>query len=105
MTEDVWLACQTPQEMLESLQSGQSERKMRLFACACCHSVPAPRQEPPSRGERTEHVAGAASTFPPESRLSPHDEGRIDDEFAFRTLRRARRHSALLAVGAHVRVQ
>ncbi len=35
MTESEWLVCTDPTPMLEFLRSRASERKLRLFACAC----------------------------------------------------------------------
>jgi hypothetical protein len=41
MTEAAWLACAEPRPMLDYLEKrGQtSERKLRLFACACCRRI------------------------------------------------------------------
>ncbi len=38
MTEAEWLACATPQPIMEYLTS-PSSRKWRLFACACCRAT------------------------------------------------------------------
>jgi hypothetical protein len=39
MTEQEWLACTDPQKMLDFLRGKASERKLRLFDCACCRLV------------------------------------------------------------------
>jgi len=36
MNEQEWLACTDPEPMLEFLRGKASERKLRLFFCACC---------------------------------------------------------------------
>jgi hypothetical protein len=40
MTEAEWLACTDPDEMLKHLGRRVSNRKLRLFACACYRHVP-----------------------------------------------------------------
>jgi hypothetical protein len=42
MTEDEWQNCQNPMPMLEFLGSSAraSDRKLRLFVCACCRRIP-----------------------------------------------------------------
>lgn len=39
MTEAEWLACAEPTLLLEFLRGKASERRLRLFACACCRHI------------------------------------------------------------------
>jgi hypothetical protein len=39
MAEHIWLACRDPEPLLKFLQGMTSERKLRLFACACVRRI------------------------------------------------------------------
>ena len=39
MTESEWVGCTDPERMLEFVRGQASERKLRLFAVACCRSI------------------------------------------------------------------
>jgi hypothetical protein len=49
MTEEEWLACTDPEPMLRRVRRRASERKLRLFACACCRLVWPLLSDPRSR--------------------------------------------------------
>src|SRR5262249_50700896 len=36
ITDTEWLGCADPEKMLDALRGRVSDRKLRLFACACC---------------------------------------------------------------------
>ncbi len=64
MTESEWLNCADPMLMLDFLRSTASERKLQLFACACCRPIPGfLESEPDRRGlELTERYADGLAT-------------------------------------------
>ena len=47
MTEAEWLGCADPRPMLEFLRDRAGERKLRLFAVACCRYLQSPWPSPP----------------------------------------------------------
>jgi hypothetical protein len=49
MTEQEWLGCADPTPMLDFLRVGAAERKLRLFAAACCRRVWHRLADEPSR--------------------------------------------------------
>jgi hypothetical protein len=49
VTEAEWLACADPKPMLEFLRGKVSERKLRLFALACCGRIDSQISDPRSR--------------------------------------------------------
>ena len=55
MTEQEWLACAHPWKILKLLRRKTSDRKVRLFACACCRR--AWSQIRPSLGQKAVEVA------------------------------------------------
>ena len=49
MTEAKWLACHSPRMMLTYLKGRASDRKLRLFALACCGLIAEWIDDPRSR--------------------------------------------------------
>jgi hypothetical protein len=63
MTEAEWLACANPMPMLDFLRGKASDRKLWLFACACCRQVWPLFSHAPSRSaiEVAERVESGAA--------------------------------------------
>jgi hypothetical protein len=63
MTEAEWLACEDPTLMLSHLQGGASDRKLRLFAVACCRRVIAWTEYADEICGSTEFADGSSEPF------------------------------------------
>jgi hypothetical protein len=66
MTETEWLACTDPQPMLVAVWERLSDRKFRLFGCACCRRIwhlltdPRSRRAVEAEEQHAEGLIGAA---------------------------------------------
>jgi len=63
MTESEWLSCSAPVQMLRALRGRVSDRKMRLFACACCRRVWRFIPDPRYRGAQSDPFDVAVVVF------------------------------------------
>ena len=76
MTEAEWLACTTPKPMLQFLGRKASDRKVRLFAVACCRRVWASLEHEEFRDAVLKAEAFADGLIAREEMLEAHDRAR-----------------------------
>jgi hypothetical protein len=76
MTEQEWLGCADPRQLIDFISPRTSKRKLRLFACACCRHVGHVLQD-----EEIRKAPDAAERYA---------DGRIQDSTAHSWFRRAR---------------
>ncbi|VTR97530.1 Uncharacterized protein OS=Sorangium cellulosum (strain So ce56) GN=sce5710 PE=4 SV=1 [Gemmata massiliana] len=94
MTEEEWLACIEPVEMLELLHARASERQLRLFGCCCCHAIRSLLSD-----ERSQRAVAVAERF------ADGDADKTELEEARRESREAVRYvTGLNYVSSHGRV-
>jgi hypothetical protein len=70
VTEVEWLACTDSQKMLDFLRGKVSDRKLRLFAVACCRRVLPPGDDRHYAVDLAERIAEGS----PEPSISAHAE-------------------------------
>src|SRR5262245_49466155 len=95
MTEEEWVACEDPEQLLDLLGDRLTERKRRLFACACCRLIPGfMESEPDQRSiELTELDVDTESVEP--------DEFPAKEMWDIRWYRRHGRNAVARAVDSH----
>lgn len=81
MTEAEWLSCNDPERLLEFLRGKVSERKLRLFACACCRRIwfllrPSGRRAVEVAEQFADGAAGPREATAARTRVLPEDGGR-----------------------------
>jgi hypothetical protein len=82
MTDGEWLAATSPKPLLDFLHGKASDRKLRLFACACCRSVwPLLRDERSRKGVAVaERYADGGATFAELYGVFDHDDPGSDED-------------------------
>lgn len=73
MTEAEWLASETPEPMLKLLEGKASERKLRLFAVACCRAIWDLMDDPRSRNVLDRIQEYVDGLIPPDVMHAAHE--------------------------------
>jgi hypothetical protein len=82
MTEAEWMACADPETMLAFLRETASDRKLRLFACACCRRI-WPFITDPGSQEVVEITEQWADGFVDQQRIQDLNFDRLTDDCGF----------------------